>query len=206
VDGYAEDESWHEHHDGMSLSDQGYDSFECMRGLAREEGMAEDHIEGATREDLQDFIDWSLGGTWWRVPGDTSRGDDGEGSGGDDAEQGEAGDGVTTDGGDGGCEERPWQLVSRGNTKQLREWEQAYGPDVRRQGGARWKDRMEVAEDLRMARQSLAAWHSYGGKTEEGTRLRRERVGRLKDRLLQLDRQRYGQRVSRANRGKSRRH
>ena len=47
------------------------------------------------------------------------------------------------------------------SAKQLREWEKAYGSScVRRQDGARWKDRLEVAEDLKMARQSLAAWHS----------------------------------------------
>jgi hypothetical protein len=90
------------------------------------------------------------------------------------------------------------------SVRQLREWEQAYGSGVRRQDGTKWKDRLEVAEDLKMARQSLAAWHSYGGRTEEGTRLRRERVWRLKGRLMQLDRQRYEQRVARANRGKSR--
>ena len=78
VDGYAEDESWHKHGHHLSLSDQGYDSFECMRDLARSEGFAEEDIEGATYEDVQDFVDWSLGGTWWRVPGGTRRGDDGE--------------------------------------------------------------------------------------------------------------------------------
>jgi len=230
VDGYAEGESWYKHHDGMSLSDQGYDSFECMRGLAREEGMAEDHIEGATREDLQGFIDWSLGGTWWRVPGGTRRGDDGEGGGGDDAEQGEAGDvvgdGVTTDDGAGGSEGRPWQLVQRGGPSgwsmrlvkecgDILKWETQYGPRLKRAdspaNNARWSSGKAVAEDLRMAVSSLRMraathkWRHEQPRSREEVRMAERRVQRFRDRLMQLDRAERKQREAGRGRGGSRR-
>jgi hypothetical protein len=230
VDGYAEDESWYEHGHHLSLSDQGYDSFECMRDLARDEGMAEEDTEGATYEGVQDFVDWSLGGTWWRVPGGTRRGDDGEGSGGDDAEQGEAGDvvgdGVMTDDGAGGSEERPWQLVQRGGPSgwsmrlvkecgDILKWEAQYGPRLKRAdspaNNARWSSGKAVAEDLRMAVSSLRMraathkWRHEQPRSREEVRMAERRVQRFRDRLMQLDRAERKQREAGRGRGGSRR-